>query len=241
MLAIFTQKQEGEYFLEDLTHAVKIKFYDLVKGDGKCVFLKFIGLYPENSIVLAEGFYKSDIFYVTSIIHPPIKSREKVKNYRNPDYFGGRTVISNLLQTMDEGMTVFGREVLRPLNILLPRDELQFDTLLDRRQEIEKVADSIQNNEKIEITEEDKEESMIVVISNIYLDNPGILAKLKTLLTGYEKIIPAMIVLMGEFTNKSKQDKTTLFSIFKELGILISNFPNLCKYTYWVFIPGRPI
>jgi hypothetical protein len=38
VLAIFTQKQEGEYFLEDLTHAVKIKFYDLVKGDGKAVW-----------------------------------------------------------------------------------------------------------------------------------------------------------------------------------------------------------
>ncbi|GIY98930.1 DNA polymerase epsilon subunit 2 [Caerostris extrusa] len=58
VLGIITQLKEGQFFLEDPT-GLSIKFN------------ASSGLFTENSIVLAEGFYEDKIFFITAIGFPP--------------------------------------------------------------------------------------------------------------------------------------------------------------------------
>ncbi|XP_055933916.1 DNA polymerase epsilon subunit 2-like [Argiope bruennichi] len=62
VLGILTQLKEGQFFLEDPTGVVRVNLKQAVyKG----------GLFTENNIVLAEGFYEDKIFYITAIGFPP--------------------------------------------------------------------------------------------------------------------------------------------------------------------------
>ncbi|GFR26086.1 DNA polymerase epsilon subunit 2 [Trichonephila clavata] len=62
VLGMLTQLKEGQFYLEDPTGVVRLNLSQAVyKG----------GLFTENNIVLAEGFYEDRIFYVTAIGFPP--------------------------------------------------------------------------------------------------------------------------------------------------------------------------
>ncbi|GIX94149.1 DNA polymerase epsilon subunit 2 [Caerostris darwini] len=62
VLGIITQLKEGQFFLEDPTGVVRLNLMEAIyKG----------GLFTENSIVLAEGFYEDKIFFITAIGFPP--------------------------------------------------------------------------------------------------------------------------------------------------------------------------
>ena len=60
VLAIITQKEDGQYYLEDSTYTVKMSFTDIkyVQPDA---------FFTENCIVLANGVFKNGIFYLHRI------------------------------------------------------------------------------------------------------------------------------------------------------------------------------
>ncbi|CAL1265682.1 unnamed protein product [Larinioides sclopetarius] len=67
VLGILTQLKEGQFFLEDPTGVVRVNLKQAVyKG----------GLFTENNIVLAEGFYEDKIFYVTAMGFPPSETAD---------------------------------------------------------------------------------------------------------------------------------------------------------------------
>ena len=86
VLGMLTQLREGKFYLEDLTGTVEL---DLTQ----CTF--HIGLFVEDSIVLAEGIYDDNIFHVIAVAFPPIESATKSRDYfGNTNFFGGALPIS---------------------------------------------------------------------------------------------------------------------------------------------------
>ncbi|KAG8201544.1 hypothetical protein JTE90_011219 [Oedothorax gibbosus] len=62
VLGMLTQLKEGQFYLEDPTGVVRLNLSKAVyKG----------GLFTENCVVLAEGYYEERIFYITAIGFPP--------------------------------------------------------------------------------------------------------------------------------------------------------------------------
>lgn len=66
MLGVITQVEEGEYRLEDLTSQVPI---DLSQAQIE------VGIFTENSIVVAEGEMVDGIFRVHILAFPPSETR----------------------------------------------------------------------------------------------------------------------------------------------------------------------
>eukprot|EP00742_Colponemidia_sp_Colp-10_P009321 GILJ01010153.1.p1 GENE.GILJ01010153.1~~GILJ01010153.1.p1 ORF type:complete len:545 (+),score=81.60 GILJ01010153.1:34-1635(+) len=85
-------------------------------------------------------------------------------------------------------------------------------------------------------------DSMIVTLSNVHLDLPQVMEKLRSLFEGYSDIVPSMFVLMGNFTSRpfgqGYDDMYQLKGYFDELADMISEFPSLCQGSRFVFVPG---
>ncbi|XP_068658256.1 DNA polymerase epsilon subunit B [Aristolochia californica] len=85
---------------------------------------------------------------------------------------------------------------------------------------------------------------MFVILSDVYLDNDETLAKLATVLDGYEsvEVIPSLFVLMGNFCsrpcNLSFHSFSSLRSQFGKLGEMIGAHPRLRDGSRFLFLPG---
>lgn len=82
VMGVISQLEDGQYYLEDLTAAVKISL-----SNAKIT----TGLFSENTIVVAEGEMLVDgIFQVLTCGFPPLEDRDKsVKLLAGHDFFGG--------------------------------------------------------------------------------------------------------------------------------------------------------
>ncbi|VDN21264.1 unnamed protein product [Dibothriocephalus latus] len=84
VLGALTQLKNGQWYLEDPTHLVKL---DL----SAATFHQ--GLFPEGTIVLAEGSYDDEVFKVTGIGLPPVEEPHLTRRYFSvPNPFGGSAV-----------------------------------------------------------------------------------------------------------------------------------------------------
>jgi DNA polymerase epsilon subunit 2 len=83
---------------------------------------------------------------------------------------------------------------------------------------------------------------MIVMLSDVHLDKPAVLAKLATMLEGLVSSAPPAFVFHGNFTSRpfSSQPGETarLKAAFDSLADLIGKFPSLARESHFVFIPG---
>ena len=81
VLGMLSQIKEGRYHLEDPTGIVEIDI-------SECSF--HIGLFVENSLVLAEGMYEDKIFHLHAVGFPPIEESAESRSYfGNLNFFGG--------------------------------------------------------------------------------------------------------------------------------------------------------
>ena len=81
VLGMVSQIKEGKYHLEDPTGSVEVDI-------SECVF--HVGLFTENSLVLAEGMYEDKVFHLSAIGFPPIEEASESRNYfGNVNFFGG--------------------------------------------------------------------------------------------------------------------------------------------------------
>ena len=87
---------------------------------------------------------------------------------------------------------------------------------------------------------EQQKEATIVFLSDIFLDDKRVLARLGELFTGYSACPPVAFVLMGNFCSKPYgSDKNQQFKAsFKELGNLILSHPALAEKSLFYIIPG---
>ncbi|XP_024994432.1 DNA polymerase epsilon subunit B [Cynara cardunculus var. scolymus] len=85
---------------------------------------------------------------------------------------------------------------------------------------------------------------MFVILSDIWLDHEETMAKLETVLDGYEdvEVVPSLFVLMGNFCshpfNLSYNSFSSIRLNFGKLGQMIGNHPRLKEHSRFLFIPG---
>ena len=112
------------------------------------------------------------------------------------------------------------------------------------------------NEPKPQLSEPPKDHAMVIVASDLYLDQPGTLQKLDVLFGGYEaagsqsigqgrRAHPAAslftFVLCGDFfsaAHRSTANRTALQAGFDNLAKLIGQFPTISKYSHFVIVPG---
>ncbi|TKY44872.1 DNA polymerase epsilon subunit 2 [Spatholobus suberectus] len=87
VMGVISQLEDGHYYLEDLTAAVKISLSNAIS------FSITTGLFSENTIVVAEGeMLMEGIFQVLTCGFPPLEDRDKsLKLLAGHDFFGGGT------------------------------------------------------------------------------------------------------------------------------------------------------
>ncbi|KAK9763417.1 DNA-directed DNA polymerase epsilon, subunit B [Basidiobolus ranarum] len=91
--------------------------------------------------------------------------------------------------------------------------------------------------------EESQKDVCFVILSDVWLDHPMTIPKLRTLLTGYANaLIPLAFILMGNFVSEpflyTGKDSATYKEYFNALGSLIGEFKELCQHSHFIFVPG---
>lgn len=76
-----------------------------------------------------------------------------------------------------------------------------------------------------------------IFISDIWLDVPEVMQKLKILLDGFDEYPPIAIILMGPFL-KNYDDVYSLKKKLNEFGTLLEATTRLKRETYFVFVPA---
>jgi DNA polymerase epsilon subunit 2 len=80
------------------------------------------------------------------------------------------------------------------------------------------------------------QDGMLVILSNVHLDKPQMMGKLRTLFTGFLEANP-VYVLMGNFMSSGTSAKE-LIGYFEELANLICDIDGLAQEGRFIFIPG---
>lgn len=72
VIGIITQKEDGMYYLEDTTICVKVSF-------GEIEYVEPDAFFTENSVLLVEGKYQNGMFYLLTIMQPPLHANKSFK------------------------------------------------------------------------------------------------------------------------------------------------------------------
>ncbi|XP_003748292.1 DNA polymerase epsilon subunit 2 [Galendromus occidentalis] len=88
--------------------------------------------------------------------------------------------------------------------------------------------------------EQQLDDSMIVFLSDVWLDDVRTMERLKILFEGYNQCPPLAFVMMGNFLRDSLgfADIVTLKDCFKQLADLILQFPAVVERSRFIFVPG---
>ncbi|RLO00916.1 hypothetical protein DYB28_013125, partial [Aphanomyces astaci] len=101
---------------------------------------------------------------------------------------------------------------------------------------------------QIQQLERDQELDCFVVLSDVHLDEPAVMARLDALFSGYEPFTPTLFILMGNFTTSpvgygygtptSSKTIRTLKQHFDDLATLLLKYPALVEKSQFLFVPG---
>ncbi|XP_029650945.1 DNA polymerase epsilon subunit 2-like [Octopus sinensis] len=95
-------------------------------------------------------------------------------------------------------------------------------------------------SDKLRHLEVENQESMFVFLSDVWLDEPKVVDKLKVLFSGYSEHPPVAFVFCGNFTSLCHQANHTkiLRESFIELCDIICKYQNLKDCCRFIFVPG---
>ena len=91
---------------------------------------------------------------------------------------------------------------------------------------------------------EQRHHGTLVVISDVYLDQPKVLTALRTILSGYVTagITPAAFVLCGNFCSTpflfDGSSTVAYTSYFTALAALLSAYPSIVRDSHFILVPG---
>ncbi len=100
-----------------------------------------------------------------------------------------------------------------------------------------------QNWAKMQELEQQANDDMFVIVSDVHLDRPQVLEKLREMFEGFSGMpqLP-LFVLIGDFTSRpvsfGKDGVQQLLGHFRNLANLIAEFPLLAEEGRFVFVPG---
>ncbi|KAG5179611.1 DNA polymerase alpha/epsilon subunit B-domain-containing protein [Tribonema minus] len=100
-----------------------------------------------------------------------------------------------------------------------------------------------QQVELLDNLEGDAEESMFILLSDVHLDKPAVMEKLRVIFEGFSDMPePPLFVLMGDFSsapiNQTSESVAQMADKFDALGSLIAEFPALAQHANFVIVPG---
>ena len=88
VLGIISQKEDGNYYLEDNTYSVRVSFAELE-------FVEPDAYFTEMCVVMAQGKYENGMLYLLRVMHPPLHANKSFKYTLNEqDYFGSYTKLT---------------------------------------------------------------------------------------------------------------------------------------------------
>lgn len=95
--------------------------------------------------------------------------------------------------------------------------------------------------ESLLLREEKVNELMVVMLSDVYLDDEKVLSRLSRVLEAYSKLSPApCFVLMGDFMSPSfSVSMEGVRDAFSRLGSIIGAYPRLVREGKFILIPGE--
>jgi DNA polymerase epsilon subunit 2 len=103
---------------------------------------------------------------------------------------------------------------------------------------------SQQEEPELKKLELEAEETMFVLLSDVHLDDPNVMVKLRMMFEGFSTLDtpPAMFVFMGNFTSspfgKDSSDVQDYKKCFDELAELLLEFSVLLTKSKFLFVPG---
>lgn len=91
--------------------------------------------------------------------------------------------------------------------------------------------------------EKSNQDAMMVVMSDVWLDQPKVLRKLREMFEGYSQqgMLPNCFVLIGDFSREpygSDNGYITLRDHFQELANILIHYPMISKHSQFIFVPG---
>lgn len=87
---------------------------------------------------------------------------------------------------------------------------------------------------KVEMQEAD---ATLIFLSDCWLDDPKVMAKLRVLFEGYDNNPPVAIILMGPFLKESSKNYPALKTHFQELAEMINRCTFIKEHTELVIVP----
>lgn len=99
---------------------------------------------------------------------------------------------------------------------------------------------SLKASAKLKALERENNDAMFVILSDVWLDQPRVLEKLRALFSGYSAVPPALFIFCGNFTSEphGPTHYHTLKQSFQAFAKMVSDFPPLIENSRFVFVPG---
>ncbi|KAG1952316.1 DNA polymerase epsilon subunit [Pimephales promelas] len=99
---------------------------------------------------------------------------------------------------------------------------------------------AVQASAKLKQLEEENEDAMFVMVSDVWLDRVEVLEKIHTMFSGYSAMPPTCFIFCGNFSSApyGRNQLQTLKDSFKALADLICEFPSIHNSSRFVFVPG---
>lgn len=219
ILGILDQENDGTWFLEDPDSKVTVDLSHATFSQG---------LITQCGVYLARGLIENGTFVVSALGIPPIESREETLAAfgSSLDYFGGGSNNNtNLIH-----------------NALLSSSSQKKNKMIVEK---EKKVNDDDDDDATEEEEDDEEGGPeIVVLSDLWLDDPSVMKDFSELLSSLEESenAPEIMVLMGNFTSKpfgGGPDQSAVTALFEDLANTIERVsPLVAKETCFVIVPG---
>lgn len=216
VLGMLTELEEGSWFLEDLNGSVEVDLSEAHVTPG---------MHTESSFVIAQGRLLDD---------------DEVGGDGGGGGGGGEKK-----GDVEDG----ARPIFKVFAMGTPPMEERSGSIQALGKDVANLfgGRSYSDTDEAAIAALEKEavETMFVVFSDVFLDNPRVIAGLRLVFEGFleDGNVPTAIILMGAFLShpfgQCSSDPLTLTNAFTALGEMIAvDFPQLATSTTFVIIPG---
>ncbi|XP_051833879.1 DNA polymerase epsilon subunit 2 [Antechinus flavipes] len=102
------------------------------------------------------------------------------------------------------------------------------------------TSTSVKASAKLKHLEEENEDTMFVLVSDVWLDQVEVLEKLHIMFSGYSSVPPTCFIFCGNFLSApyGKNHVQSLIDSLKALADIICDYPNIHQSSRFVFVPG---
>ncbi|KAG9069103.1 DNA-directed DNA polymerase epsilon, subunit B [Linnemannia hyalina] len=105
------------------------------------------------------------------------------------------------------------------------------------------LRDETKSEEQLKVIAQEYEDISFVILSDIWLDQPKTFATLRTIFEGYSNsTLPLAFIMCGSFKSQpflyNGLESGQYRDGFNTLAELISEFPTMATFSYFIFVPG---